>query len=151
VNDVVAFLGHHAVSRFQKEGHLFVPSANDVAALSLLVHELNPEARYSLLGSMADRLRYPGPLTEYFTQVQLELWGHDLNDHEEVDIRQQIVRVLLERFAGFYPQPPGLLRVVMELVKDEKYMFFDQSFIKADREIAEQFIHLAGTGLRGMQ
>ena len=136
VDNVVAFTGSHAVSRYQQEGPLFVPGSSDVATLSFLVHELQPEARYFLLGSIVDRLRYPSPLTEYFTMVLLDIYGHDINDPEEVDIRQQIVRILFERFSGFWPQPLGLVRAMAELVKDEKYMFFDQPFIKADREVS---------------
>ncbi|KAK7743993.1 CCR4-NOT core subunit cdc39 [Diatrype stigma] len=147
VDDIVTFIGGHAISRFQQDGPLFAPSAPDMATLSLLVHELQPEARYYLLGSIVDRLRYPSPLTEYFTLVLLEIFGHDISDPEEVDIRQQIVRILLERFPGFWPQPIGLVRIMAELVKDDKYMFFDQPFIKADREIAEQFVLLS----RGLQ
>ena len=139
VDDVVAFIGGHAVSRFQQEGPLFVPGSPDIATLSFLVHELQPEARYFLLGCIVDRLRFPSPLTEYFTLVLLEIFGHDINDPEEVDIRQQIVRILLERFSGFWPQPLGIVRVMAELVKDEKYMFFEQPFIKTDREVSHPF------------
>ncbi len=163
VDDIVAFIGGHAISRYQQERPLFVPGAPDISTLSLLVHELLPEARYYLIGSVVDRLRYPSPLTDYFTLVLLEIFGHDISDPEEVDIRQQIVRILLERFSGLWPQPPGLVRVMARLVKDDKYMFFDQPFIKADRDvrnlhphvahtanfrqIAEQFVHLS----RGLQ
>ena len=79
-------------------------------------------------------------MTEYFTLVLLDIYGHDINDPEEVDIRQQIVRILFERFSGFWPQPVGLVRVMAELVKEEKYMFFDQPFIKADREVSFPFL-----------
>ncbi|RYP50914.1 hypothetical protein DL769_010885 [Monosporascus sp. CRB-8-3] len=147
IDDIVAFIGGRAVTRYQQDGPLFVRGAPDIATLSLLVHELQPEARYFLLESIVDRLRYPSPLTEYFTMVLLDIFGHDVNDPEEVDIRQQVVRVLLERFSGYWPQPIGLVRVLAELVKDDKYMFFDQPFIKADREIAEQFVLLS----RGLQ
>ncbi|KAI8628453.1 Not1-domain-containing protein [Xylariaceae sp. FL1651] len=144
IDDIVAYIGNHAVSRFRQDGSLFIPSSNDVATLSLLVHELLPEGRYYLLGSIVDRLRYPGPITEYFTLVILDLFGQDMSDPEEADIRQQIVRILLERLAGYWPQPWGLMTVIMELTKTNKYMFFDQPFIKADREISEQFLAIAG-------
>ncbi|KAI0909506.1 Not1-domain-containing protein [Ustulina deusta] len=143
IGDIVDYIGDHAVSRSRQAGPLFVHGSADIATLSLLVHELAPEGRYYLLSSIIDRLRYPVPLTEYFTHVTLELFGQDINDPEEADIRQQIVRILLERLAGYWPQPWGLLTVILELTKDQKYMFFDQPFIKADRDIAEQFLNLA--------
>ncbi|KAI0390755.1 Not1-domain-containing protein [Xylariaceae sp. FL0594] len=146
IDDIVAYVGSHAVSRFQRDGSVgsvFVQSSADMATLSLLVHELSPEGRYFLLSSIVDRLRNPGPLTEYFSLVVLELFSQDMNDPEELDIRQQIVRVLLERLAGYWPQPWGLMSVILELTKVEKYMFFDQPFIKADRDISEQFMAIA--------
>ncbi|CAJ2504803.1 Uu.00g121970.m01.CDS01 [Anthostomella pinea] len=146
IDDIVAFIGHHAVSRRRQEMNLFMPGSTDVATLSLLVHELSPESRYFLLFSIVDRLRWPGALTEYFTLVILDIFGQDINDPEEADIRQQIVRILLERFAGFWPQPWGLVSIIVELTKNEKYMFFEQPFIKADRDIGEQFMTIPRQG-----
>ncbi|KAI1633703.1 CCR4-Not complex component, Not1-domain-containing protein [Biscogniauxia mediterranea] len=141
--EIVTLIGDYAVNRQRQERSSFTPGSADVATLSLLVHELQPEGRYALLSSIVDRLRHPSPTTEYFSNVILHIFGQDMNDPEEADIRQQIVRVLLERFAGFWPQPVGLMRVVLELTKGEKYMFFDQPFIKADRDIADQFLAIA--------
>ncbi|KAJ8120280.1 hypothetical protein ONZ43_g2970 [Nemania bipapillata] len=143
IDDIVEYIGDHAVMRSRQAGPLFVSGSSDIATLSLLVHELSPEGRYYLLGSIIDRLRSPGPPTEYFTRVILDLFGQDMNDPEEADIRQQIVRILLERLAGFWPQPWGLMTVILELTKDQKYLFFEQPFIKADRDIAEQFVAIA--------
>ncbi|KXJ89736.1 CCR4-Not complex component, Not1-domain-containing protein [Microdochium bolleyi] len=142
VDEIVGFIGTRAVSRYQRESLQFSPGSPDYATLSLLVHELQPEARYFLLSSIIDRLGFPGPITEYFTIVLFELFGRDANDLEEADIRQQIVRILLERVSGFWPQPPGLVRAVLDLIRDDKHMFFEQPFIKADRETAEQFLSI---------
>ncbi|OTA61565.1 Not1-domain-containing protein [Hypoxylon sp. EC38] len=143
IDAIVTFIGNHAIAKARQERPLFVPGAPDVATLSLLVHELQPQARYFLISSIVDRLRHYSPVTEYFSYVIFDIFGQDLNDPEEVDIRQQIVRVLLERSAGFWPQPWGLMMVIIELVTKEKYHFFDQPFIKADRDIADQFMAIA--------
>ncbi|KAI2628459.1 Not1-domain-containing protein [Hypoxylon sp. NC1633] len=145
IDGIVTFMGNYAIARSRQDMPLFVPGAPDVAALSLLVHELQPQPRYFLLSNIFDRLRQYGPFTDYFGQVIFEIFGQDqdLNDPEEVDIRQQIVRIMLERVAGFWPQPWGLIMVIMELVTKEKYHFFEQPFIKADRDIAEQFMAIA--------
>ncbi|KAH7021003.1 CCR4-Not complex component [Microdochium trichocladiopsis] len=142
VDEIVGFIGHRAVNRYHRESLQFSPGSPDYATISLLVHELQPEARYFFLSSIVDRLGFPGPLTEYFTIVLFELFGRDANDLEEADIRQQIVRILLERVSGFWPQPPGLVRAVLDLIRDDKHMFFEQPFIKADRETAEQFLSI---------
>ncbi|KAI0378912.1 Not1-domain-containing protein [Hypomontagnella monticulosa] len=144
IDAIVTFISYHAVSRARQDRPVFASTAPDVATLLLLVHELPPQARYFLLGGIIDRLRHYGPVTEYFSFIIFEIFGGDVNDPEEVDIRQQIVRVLLERVAGFWPQPWGLMMVIMELVtKENKYHFFDQPFIKADRDIADQFMAIA--------
>ncbi|KAL7622394.1 CCR4-NOT core subunit cdc39 [Parahypoxylon ruwenzoriense] len=143
VDGIVGFIGNYAVSKARQERAVFIPGAPDVLTLSLLVHELPPQGRYFLLNSIVDRLRYYGPATEYFSLIILDIFGQDINDPEEADIRQQIVRVLLERVVGFWPLPWGLMAVIMELVKNDKYMFFDQPFIKADRDIADQFMSIA--------
>lgn len=137
---VVLYAGTFAVRRAQQDGNLFAAEAADMATLSMLVHELGPESRYFLLSSIVDELRYPSsPYTNYFNAVLLELWGSDINDPEEVDVRQQLVRIILERFSGYWPQPWGLLYMISELFKNDKFKFFDQPFIKADREMAERF------------
>jgi CCR4-NOT transcription complex subunit 1 len=135
IEDIVSYIGNHGVSRLRQDRQLYAPTSPDIATLSFLVHELSPEGRYHLLSNVVDRLRYPGPLTEYFSVVILELFGQNMNDPEEADISQQIVRILLERLAGYWPQPWGLMTVIVELTKNEKYMFFDQPFIKADRDV----------------
>ncbi|KAJ3572937.1 hypothetical protein NPX13_g4877 [Xylaria arbuscula] len=140
IDDIVEFVGEYAVSTSCEGRPLFTHGSTDNATLSLLVHELSPEGRYYLLSSILDRLRYPTPMTEYFSLTILDIFGRDLNDPEETDIRQQIARILLERLTGYWPQAWGLLTVILELTKDQKYMFFEQPFIKSDREIAEQFL-----------
>ncbi|KAI6083663.1 Not1-domain-containing protein [Hypoxylon rubiginosum] len=143
IDGVVAFIGNYAVSKAPQERPLFAPGAPDIATLSLLVHELQPQARYFLLNSIIDRLRHYSPTTEYFSCIVFEMFGQDIDDPEEADIRQQIVRVFLERIAGFWPQPWGLMMVIVELVSKDKFHFFDQPFIKADRDIADQFAAIA--------
>jgi CCR4-NOT transcription complex subunit 1 len=141
INGVVVYVGHHAAERVSQNGESLTLSGNEpeVAMLSLLVHELTVEARYYLLSSMINQLRFPSAYTDFFSQAILHIFGKDLNDPEESDIRQQITRILLERLVGFWPQPWGLLYTIMELVKNEKYMFFDLPFIKSTPEVAERF------------
>ncbi|KAK6062931.1 CCR4-Not complex component [Seiridium cupressi] len=139
VSAVVLYIGTFAVRRAKEDGDLFNPRSPDAATLSLLAHELNPESRYFFLSSVVDELRFTGPHSSYYSKLLFELWGQDVNDPEELDIRQQIARILLERFSGFWPQPWSLVYVTLDLLRNEKYMFFDQPFIKADREVRDRF------------
>jgi len=136
IESIVVYVGMHAISRAaQKSAPTFVRGSPDAELLSMLVHELHPEARYFFISSIVDQLRFPNADTHYFSQALLEVFGSDLNDQEESDIRQQITRILLERLIGQWPQPWGLIVTIHELIKNEKYMFFDLPFIKSSPEV----------------
>lgn len=138
VGAVVMHIGKHAAERaVQADGSIHITGKEaDVSTLSLLVHELPVAARYYLIGSIFNHLRYPNAHTNYFSQVLLNIFAKDMDDPEETEIRQDITRVLLERLSGFWPQPWGLMCTVVELLKSEKYMFFDLPFIKADPDVS---------------
>ncbi|RDL41824.1 uncharacterized protein BP5553_01803 [Venustampulla echinocandica] len=144
IESLVVYVGMHSIARAtQKGGPSYVPASPDAALISMLVHELRPEARYYLLSSLIDQLRFPNAHTHYFSQALLEVFGSDLNDQEESDIRQQITRILLERLIGQWPHPWGLIVTIHELVKNEKYMFFDLPFIKSNPDVVERFAAIA--------
>jgi CCR4-NOT transcription complex subunit 1 len=136
IQSIVMHVGMHSIERAnRKGGPTFVRGSPDAALLSMLVHELQPEARYFFINSIVDQLRFPNTHTHYFSQALLEIFGSDNVDPEESDIRQQITRILLERLVGMWPHPWGLIVTIMELIKNEKYMFFDLPFIKASPEV----------------
>ncbi|PHH89694.1 hypothetical protein CDD83_5475 [Cordyceps sp. RAO-2017] len=142
IGAVVMHVGQHAAGRVSQASNAaasVTDSEADVSMLSLLVHELPPEARYYLVSSMVNQLRFPNAHTEFFSQLLLHIFGKDLHDPEESEIRQEITRVLLERLVGFWPQPWGLMYTILELVKNDKYMFFDLPFVKSTPEVAERF------------
>ena len=138
IGAVVMFVGHHGAERLSQPPVPISVSGNEpeVSTLSMLVHELSAEARYYLIASMVNQLRFPSTMTEFFSQVLLHVFGKDLNDPEEMDVRQEITRVILERLVGFWPQPWGLMLTVSELIKNEKYMFFELPFIKSTPEVS---------------
>jgi CCR4-NOT transcription complex subunit 1 len=140
IDSLVVYVGIHAIARAaQKGGPTYVQASPDAALLSMLIHEVHPETRYHLINSIIDQLRFANSHTHYFSQALLELFGSDHNDQEESDIRQQITRILLERLISHWPQPWGLIITIVELVKNEKYMFFDLPFIKASPEVSVLF------------
>ncbi|KAF4451499.1 hypothetical protein FALBO_16318 [Fusarium albosuccineum] len=141
VNAVVIYIGQHAADQAAQAGTAVTLSGDEheISTLSLLIHELPAEARYYLLASIVNQLRFPSAHTDFYRQALLYIFGQDMNDPEEMEIRQEITRVLLERLVSFWPQPWGLLCTVVELLKNEKYMFFELPFIKATPEVAERF------------
>jgi len=145
INSIVVYVGMFAIARAaQKGGATYVQGSSDAALLSMLVHELNPEARYHLIISIVNQLRFPNSHTHYFSQALLDIWGIDHNDQEESDIRQQITRILLERLIGHWPQPWGIMVTCLELVKNDKYGFFELPFIKSHQDVSNIFKSVIG-------
>lgn len=137
INAMVIYVGHHAAEQLSKDGESINVTGNEagVTALSVLIHEVPPEARYYLLSSMVNQLRYPMQLTDFFSQTILCIFGKNMNDPEDTEIRQEITRIFLERLIGFWPQPWGLMYTVVELLKNEKYTFFELPFVKSIPEV----------------
>ncbi|CAK7224233.1 CCR4-NOT core subunit cdc39 [Sporothrix curviconia] len=142
VDAVVAHIGNHVATRASNGGPMFTASGADMATLSMILHELTPEGRYYMICSIVNQLRYPNAHTNFFALALLEIFGHDMADPEETEIREQICRVLFERIVNYWPQPWGLLAVITELVKNDKFFFFDLPFIKAAPELSERFASL---------
>ncbi|QPG94506.1 hypothetical protein C2857_006248 [Epichloe festucae Fl1] len=141
IGAVATYISYHAAERLGQSLSTSNVTGNEpeVSTIALLIHELAPEARYYVIVSLVNQLRFPSSLTEFCGQLLLHVFGKDLNDPEETDIRQQITRVFFERLFGFWPQPWGLMLTVLELVKNEKYMFFSLPFVKSAPEVAERF------------
>lgn len=141
LTSLVLYIGASAVSVVgNKGGPTFVQDAPHADLLRALIHELNPEGRYYLLGAVANQLRYPNSHTHYFSYALLYLFGVDQNDQMESDVRQQITRVLLERLIVHRPHPWGLIITLLELLKNPAYMFWDLPFIKAAPEVGRHFL-----------
>lgn len=129
---VVLYIGQSAIATAgQKGGQPFTGDSPQASLMSKLARELHPEARYYLLSAMAHQLRYPNSHTHYFSYALLHLFGTDLADQQESDVRQQITRVLLERLHVIKPHPWGLVITTLELIKNSDYNFFQLPFIKA--------------------
>ena len=129
---VVLYIGQSAITTAgQKGGQPFSGDSPQATLMTKLAKELHPEARYYFLSAMVHQLRYPNSHTHYFSYALLHLFGTDLADQQESDVRQQIIRVLLERLHVIKPHPWGLVITTLELIKNSDYNFFQLPFIKA--------------------
>ncbi|KAK0552103.1 CCR4-NOT core subunit cdc39 [Tilletia horrida] len=92
--------------------------SNDAGAK--LIHEvllpLDPEGRYLVLTAAANQLRYPNSHTAYFSRLLLALFADPFP--AEGSIKEQVVRVLLERLLVNKPHPWGLLFTLGELLRN---------------------------------
>ncbi|KAI4191876.1 MAG: hypothetical protein LQ348_003382 [Seirophora lacunosa] len=143
---IVLYLGESAIDAAgRKGGPSFDNTSPQATFMTTLAKELHPEARYHFLSSITNQLRYPNSHTHYFSYALLHLFGSDLADQQESDVRQQITRVLLERLIVHRPHPWGLIITLLELLKNPAYMFWDLPFIKAAPEIERLFNALFDT------
>lgn len=146
IDAITTYIGNRWIYATASE-RSFDPAAPNAVILSMLVHELGPEPRHYLLLSMVNHLRAPNTDVGFFGKLLLHIFGQGAPDPEEMEIREQITRVLLERLIGFWPHPWGLLTTVVELVKNEKYMFFEMPFIKSTPQVS---CLIQATGMQGL-
>ncbi|KKY26736.1 putative ccr4-not transcription complex subunit [Phaeomoniella chlamydospora] len=147
LNALVIYIGQDAVtgsgnkSGRKNEAGAFDKSSPHVLLLEKLCKAVDAEGRYHLVNAIANQLRYPNSLTHYFSYVTLHLFGMEYIDQQDTEIRQQIVRVILERLIVHRPHPWGLLIVLLELDHNTAYRFWDLPFIAAAPEVGSpQFL-----------
>lgn len=138
LNALVLYVGQSAVSIASQKN---VPTAFDGTSPSVLLEKLskalNPEARYYFLSAIANQLRYPNSHTHFFSFMMLHLFGMEDAVQHGSDIREQIVRVLLERLIVHRPHPWGLIITLQELLQNDSYTFFNVPFIRQTPEVSK--------------
>ncbi|KAB5566438.1 CCR4-Not complex component, Not1-domain-containing protein [Coniochaeta sp. 2T2.1] len=130
---VTTYIGQFAATRAASQGpssNPFASGSSDIKTLFMLVLESGPEARYYLLSSMVNQLRYANSITWYFSQALVDIFTHDVEDPEEDAIREQIVRILLERLCGVWAMPWGLILTVVGLLRSDKVNFLELDWVK---------------------
>lgn len=133
---LVLYVGQSAIMNASQKGSQALGNeSNQASFMSKLARELHPEPRFYFLSSIANQLRYPNSHTHYFSFALLHLFGNDMANQQESEVREQITRVLLERLIVHRPHPWGLIITLLELLKNPVYVFWEQPFIKAAPEV----------------
>jgi CCR4-NOT transcription complex subunit 1 len=137
VNALVLYIGQQAAVEHASKSNTRSAFENSThaALLEAMAQNMQPEARYYLLSAMANQLRYPNSHTYFFSFTILRLFGVDYSEQDDSDIRQQIIRVLLERLIVHRPHPWGLIITLQELLQNRSYSFFRLPFIQAAPEV----------------
>ena len=133
INSVVLVIGMHAVNTAKGNFNNLGPS---VKLLYTALTELNLEARYFFIGAMADQLRFPNSHTYFFSRALHEMFGQYGGDERSDEIKEQIVRVLIERLLTHRPHPWGLVVTLVELYKNPNYQFADMHFVKSAPDVS---------------
>ena len=131
INSLVLHLGVRSIESRHRGNE-----DSGAAVLRWLVTESEPEARFLVLTAAANQLRFPSSHTAYFSSALVRLFG----EAEEELVREQIVRVLLERLIINRPHPWGLLVTFIELMKTQRHRI-----PRAPAEIQALLDHIAAT------
>ena len=132
IHALTLYIGQSAIaSAGESGGQAFTGNSPQASLMAKLAKVLDPEPRYYFLSAMAHQLRYPNSHTHYFSYAILDLFGTGLADQQDLEVRQQITRVLLERLHVIKPHPWGLVITMLELIKNPEYSFFQLPFISA--------------------
>ncbi|KAI2797076.1 CCR4-NOT transcription complex subunit 1 [Blomia tropicalis] len=134
INALVVYIGNTATQKFYEQNkNITINSVNSAPFNDIfksLFMSFDSQGRHILLNMMVDHLRYPTTDTLFFMCTLLSLFS-DSNEH----VREQIVRVLLERLIAMRPHPWGLMFTVNELIRNPNYKLLDHTFIKCIPEV----------------
>ncbi|KAF9244222.1 Not1-domain-containing protein [Melanogaster broomeanus] len=133
INSLVMYIGVSSVvqAKSRSGSSVFVPSDPGVVALQYLAINLDIEGQHHLLSSVAIHLRYPNAHTHWFSSLLLHLFVEVKDDR----FREVMTRVLLERFIVHRPHPWGALVTFIELLRNQKYEFWNKEFIRVAPEV----------------
>ncbi|KAJ3553574.1 hypothetical protein NM688_g3537 [Phlebia brevispora] len=133
INSLVMYIGVSSVAQAKARSgsSLFVPSDPGVIALQYLANNLDAEGQHHLLSAMVLHLRYPNAHTHWFSSLMLHLFLEVKIDR----FREIMTKVLLERFLVHRPHPWGALVTFIELLRNPKYDFWNQDFIRIAPEV----------------
>lgn len=137
VNSLVLYVGVHALARLQSS-QISLSRTPEMEVLQKLM-EFDDKGRYACLNAVANQLRYPSSHTHYFSCVMLYLFSESKN----VAVKEQVTRVLLERLILHRPHPWGLLITFIELIKNQRYGFWNYPFTRCATEIEKVFESVA--------
>jgi CCR4-NOT transcription complex subunit 1 len=137
VSSLVLYVGIHALARLQNT-QISLSRTPEMEVLQKLM-EFDDKGRYHCLNAIANQLRYPSSHTHYFSCVMLYLFSESKN----VAVKEQVTRVLLERLILHRPHPWGLLITFIELIKNQRYGFWNYPFTRCAAEIEKVFESVA--------
>jgi len=137
VNSLVLYVGIHALARLQSS-QISLSRTPEMEVLQKLM-DFDDKGRYLCLNAIANQLRYPSSHTHYFSCVMLYLFSESKN----VAVKEQVTRVLLERLILHRPHPWGLLITFIELIKNQRYGFWNYPFTRCATEIEKVFEQVA--------
>ena len=136
VQAVALYIGNEAISAAGSKNQIFNKSGPHFTLLQTIVND-NTQATTNFANAMVNQLRYPNAHTYWFCQALLELFGNsaDTTEPKQMEIREAIATVLLERLMPMRPHPWGLVVTFLELIKNPEHDFQNLPFVREHEEI----------------
>jgi CCR4-NOT transcription complex subunit 1 len=137
VQAVALYIGTEAIAVAGSKSQIFNKSTPHIALLQAIANDSFQLAN-NLFEAMANQLRYPNAHTLWFCQALLEIFAHPSeagDEQKQMQVRETIAAVLLERLMPARPHPWGLSVTFMELVKNPDYGFQNMPFVMEHEEV----------------
>ncbi|KIX02982.1 uncharacterized protein Z518_06532 [Rhinocladiella mackenziei CBS 650.93] len=122
INALAPFIGQDALNRSPGR---FDPNSVHVVFLHKLAGSLGYEGRYQLLNAIADQIRYPNAHTDFFCKLMLHFWGSGNVGEQQMELREQISRIVYERLTVARPHVWGMTILFLELQQNGTYGFWE--------------------------
>ena len=135
IHSMVLYIGESAIAASNGRGSAFDSKSSQGILLSSLFGEMQPDARYYMICGIVNQLRWHNAHTHFFAYALLHLFGTESAATESWDGKQQIIAILLERIHAVLPHPWGLIVVLLELLKNPSYGFWQLPFVKSSPQV----------------
>lgn len=107
--------------------------------LLFVLLRMDAQGQYHVLNAIANHLRYPNSHTQFFSRALLHLFKESSN----VNLKELVTRVLVERLIANRPHPWGLLVTFIDLIKNPVYNFWQYPFVRCAPQVENLFENVA--------
>ena len=136
MHSIVLYIGQCATAAANQRGSsTFTSDSPSPVLLQKLLKGLRADARFNLLTCMVNQLRWPNAHTQFFAYALLHLFRTDLGTQDRYELREHIVAALLDRLHVVKPHPWGLVVLMLELLKNADYEFWQLAFVKNSPQV----------------
>ncbi|KAJ6249603.1 ccr4-not transcription complex [Anaeramoeba flamelloides] len=108
---------------------------NSIQILIYLANNWYCQPKYLFINSIVNQLRYPNSHTHFFSFIILYLFSETQSD----ELKELIIRVLLEKLIVHRPHPWGCLTIFLELFRNKKYNVHADRFAEKSQDISHLF------------
>ena len=136
IHSIVLYIGQSGTAAGGQRGSSpFASDSPQAVLLQKLAYAFRAEARFHLILSMVNQLRWPNAHTQYFTYALLHLFGKEPGLQGQEELREHIVAVVLDRLHVVKPHPWGLIILMLELLKNQDYNFWQLPLVKNSPQV----------------